>query len=63
MMPLREGFAVCPAGQRAIRRFSSEEAGMQIGIYWSSAWPMLLDEVAMHNMRVTTHLVWPGLIE
>ena len=29
----------CPAGQRAIRRFSSEEAGLQISIYWSSACP------------------------
>ena len=29
----------CPAGQRAIRRFSREEAGLQISIYWSSACP------------------------
>ena len=29
----------CPAGQRAIHRFSREEAGLQIHIYWSSACP------------------------
>jgi len=29
----------CPAGQRAIHRFSREEAGLQIRIYWSSACP------------------------
>jgi hypothetical protein len=29
----------CPAGQRAIHRFSREEDGLQIGIYWSSACP------------------------
>ena len=29
----------CPAGQRAIHRFSREEAGLQISIYWSSACP------------------------
>lgn len=29
----------CPAGQRAIRRFSREEAGLQISLYWTSACP------------------------
>jgi hypothetical protein len=29
----------CPAGQRAIHRFSREESGLQIHIYWSSACP------------------------
>jgi transposase len=29
----------CPAGQRAIHRFSREEKGMQIRTYWSSACP------------------------
>jgi len=29
----------CPAGQRAIHRFSREERGLQIRIYWSSACP------------------------
>jgi transposase len=29
----------CPAGKRAIHRFSREEAGLQISIYWSSACP------------------------
>jgi hypothetical protein len=29
----------CPAGQRAIRRFSREEAGLAISVYWSSACP------------------------
>jgi transposase len=29
----------CPAGERAIHRFSREEDGLQIGIYWSSACP------------------------
>jgi len=29
----------CPAGQRAIRRFSREEDGLQISVYWSSACP------------------------
>ncbi len=29
----------CPAGQRAINRFSREEAGLKISIYWSSACP------------------------
>jgi transposase len=29
----------CPAGQRAIHRFSREEGGLQIHIYWSSACP------------------------
>ena len=29
----------CPAGQRAVHRFSREEAGLQIHIYWSSACP------------------------
>lgn len=27
----------CPAGQRAIHRFSREEGGLQVHIYWSSA--------------------------
>jgi transposase len=29
----------CPAGKRAVHRFSREEAGLQIRIYWSSACP------------------------
>lgn len=29
----------CPAGQRAIRRFSREDDGLQNNIYWSSACP------------------------
>jgi transposase len=29
----------CPAGQRAIHRFSTEERGLPIRIYWSSACP------------------------
>ncbi len=29
----------CPTGQRAVHRFSREEAGLQIHIYWSSACP------------------------
>ena len=29
----------CPAGQRAIYRFTREEAGLQIRRYWSSACP------------------------
>lgn len=29
----------CPAGERAIHRFSREEAGLQIHIYWPSACP------------------------
>jgi transposase len=29
----------CPAGQRAIHRFSREEDGLQVRIYWSSACP------------------------
>ena len=29
----------CPAGERAIHRFSREEDGLQIHIYWSSACP------------------------
>lgn len=29
----------CPAGERAIHRFSREEAGLQIHLYWSSACP------------------------
>jgi transposase len=29
----------CPAGQRAIHRFSREECGLRIHIYWSSACP------------------------
>lgn len=29
----------CPAGQRAVHRFSREEDGLQVGIYWSSACP------------------------
>lgn len=29
----------CPAGQRAIHRFSRVEAGLQISIYWSGACP------------------------
>lgn len=29
----------CPAGQRAVHRFSREEAGLEIHIYWSSACP------------------------
>jgi len=29
----------CPAGQRAIHRFSREEKGMDIRVYWSSACP------------------------
>lgn len=33
----REDEYLCPAGNRAIHRFTSEEKGMQIRIYWSSA--------------------------
>jgi transposase len=33
----REDEYQCPAGNRAIHRFTSEEKGMQIRIYWSSA--------------------------
>ena len=29
----------CPAGQRAIHRFSREEDGLQVRVYWSSACP------------------------
>jgi hypothetical protein len=29
----------CPAGQRAIKRFTTVEAGMMLDIYWSSACP------------------------
>jgi hypothetical protein len=29
----------CPAGQRAVHRFSREEDGLQVGVYWSSACP------------------------
>lgn len=29
----------CPAGQRAVHRFSREEDGLQVRIYWSSACP------------------------
>lgn len=29
----------CPAGQRAIHRFTTDERGLQIHIYWSSACP------------------------
>jgi transposase len=29
----------CPAGQRAIRRFTTVEAGMTLDVYWSSACP------------------------
>ena len=29
----------CPAGQRAVHRFSREEDGLLVGIYWSSACP------------------------
>ncbi len=35
----RDGEYQCPSGERAIRRFSREEAGLQISIYWSSACP------------------------
>jgi transposase len=35
----REDEYQCPAGQRAIHRFSREEDGLQIHIYWSSACP------------------------
>ena len=34
----REDEYLCPAGNRAIHRFTSEEKGMQIRIYWSSAY-------------------------
>ncbi len=33
----REDEYQCPAGNRAIHRFTTEEKGMQIRIYWSSA--------------------------
>ena len=29
----------CPAGQRAINRFTTVEAGMTLDVYWSSACP------------------------
>ena len=29
----------CPSGQRAIHRFTTDERGLQIHIYWSSACP------------------------
>ena len=42
----------CPAGERAIHRFSREEDGLTIHMYWTSACPRLPD--ARHSARPAT---------
>jgi hypothetical protein len=45
----------CPAGQRAIRRFTTVEAGLTIDKYWSSACPRYAIKSEMHDWRVSAH--------
>ena len=48
--PERDAFR-CPAGEYAIRRFTSVEKGMAIHKYWSSACP----RCEVHDIRLPTH--------
>ena len=45
----------CPAGQRAIRRFTSIERGMKLHKYWSSACPRCPLKAQCTPERVSTH--------
>ena len=45
----REDEYLCPAGNRAIHRFTSEEKGMQIRLYW------MRDQGAMHPQQFPAH--------
>jgi hypothetical protein len=45
----------CPAGERAIYRFSREEGGLLVRIYWSSACPGCPDAQAVHHLELSAH--------
>ena len=45
----------CPAGERAIHRFTTVENGLTIHMYWTSACPQLPAEGAMHHQLVSPH--------
>ena len=44
----------CPANERLIWRYTTEENGLTVHRYWSSACPSLRYESAMHNGQRTT---------
>ena len=44
---------LCPAGERAIYRFTREENCPQFRRYWSSACPHLPDEGAVHAQSIS----------
>ena len=45
----------CPAGERAIHRFTTVEDGMTIHKYWSSACPRCPLKSAMHDQQLSSH--------
>ncbi len=45
----------CPAGERAIWRFTTVENGLTIHKYWPSACPHCSIEVAVHDQRLPTN--------
>ena len=45
----------CPAGQRAIKRFTTVEHGMTLDKYWTSACPQVPAQGAMHDRRLSAH--------
>ena len=46
----------CPAGQRAIYRFTREENGLQLRRYWSSACPRCPMKAQCTTERLPAHL-------
>ncbi|MBS1135146.1 MAG: transposase [Burkholderiaceae bacterium] len=45
----------CPAGERAIYRFSREEGGLMLRIYWTSACPRLCDARPVHHLSLPAY--------
>ncbi len=46
----------CPAGERAIHRFSTmEKTGSMSIVYWTSACPELRDEGAVHDQQLPAY--------
>ncbi len=45
----------CPAGQRAIWRFTTLEHGLTLHKYWSSACPRCAIKATMYDRRVSAH--------
>jgi len=45
----------CPAGERAIRHFTTLERGLNLHKYWSSACPRVSDQIALYDWRISAH--------